>query len=169
MFFKEFHFILATDNLAEGCYSPQRSCEGYVFTPVCLSTGGWSASVHAGIPSPPGARTPQSRHPPPKSRHSPRAGTSRPGTPPEQAPPQSWHPHPPADGYCCGWYTSYWNAFLLVSAFCLETKMNPGIRVAEPRPFISPPTHTLYGHVKEFFTGNLWDFFKSRRFPQKVL
>ena len=20
---------------------------------------------------------------------------------------------PPADGYCCGWYTSYWNAFLL--------------------------------------------------------
>ena len=20
---------------------------------------------------------------------------------------------PPADGYCCGWYASYWNAFLL--------------------------------------------------------
>ena len=40
-----------------------RSCEGYVFTPVCLSTGG-SASVHAGIP-PPGSRHPLgSRHPP---------------------------------------------------------------------------------------------------------
>ena len=22
---------------------------------------------------------------------------------------------PPCDGYCCGWYTSYWNAFLLWS------------------------------------------------------
>ena len=42
-------------------YRPQRSCEGYVFTPVHLSTGG-SASVHAGIPlgagTPPGADCP---------------------------------------------------------------------------------------------------------------
>ena len=36
-------------------YRPQRSCEGYVFTPVSLSTGG-SASVHAGISPPPGGR-----------------------------------------------------------------------------------------------------------------
>ena len=32
-------------------YRPQGSCEGYVFTPVILFTGG-SASVHAGIPPP---------------------------------------------------------------------------------------------------------------------
>ena len=24
---------------------------------------------------------------------------------------------PTADGYCCEWYTSYWNAFLLCSKF----------------------------------------------------
>ena len=27
------------------CYRPQRSCEGYVFTGVCLSTGGWYPSM----------------------------------------------------------------------------------------------------------------------------
>ena len=44
------------------CNRPQRSCEGYVFTGVCLSTAGVSASVHAG--NPPGSRhTPRSRHP----------------------------------------------------------------------------------------------------------
>ena len=41
-------------------YSLQRSCEGYIFTPVCHSVyGGRSASVHAGIPHPPlGTGTP---------------------------------------------------------------------------------------------------------------
>ena len=42
----------------------KRSCEGYVFTGVCLSTGGLSAPLHAGIhtpplPSGPEADTPQ--------------------------------------------------------------------------------------------------------------
>ena len=46
-----------------------------------------SASVHAGI-------------------HTPQADT-----PPGQTPPP-----PPADGYCCGWYASYWNVFLLPPA-----------------------------------------------------
>ena len=27
---------------------------------------------------------------------------------------------PPADGYCCGWYASYWNAFLFISQIFLE-------------------------------------------------
>ena len=56
-------------------YRPQRSCEVYVFTPVCHSVhrGKGFASVHAGIP-------------PPRSRHPP-----RPGTPPDQAPPQTRH------------------------------------------------------------------------------
>ena len=33
------------------------------------------------------------------------------GTPPSSHPPRSRHP-PGTDGYCCGWYASYWNAFL---------------------------------------------------------
>ena len=37
----------------------KQSCESYVFTPVCLSTGGGgSASVHAGITPPPPEQTP---------------------------------------------------------------------------------------------------------------
>ena len=48
-------------------YRPRRSCEGYVFTPVCLSTGR-SASVHAGIPPPPGADTPGADTPRPGTR-----------------------------------------------------------------------------------------------------
>ena len=64
-------------------YRPQRSCEGYVFTPVCLSTGGGSASVNAGIPPPPpGAGPPGNRHPS-GSKHPPHR---------EQAPPRSRHP-----------------------------------------------------------------------------
>ena len=76
------------------CYQPQRSCgQGNIFAPVCHSAHrGWSASVHAGIPSPkqtPWELTPPwSRHSlPPRSRHPPRADT-----PPEQTPPG---PHPP--------------------------------------------------------------------------
>ena len=44
-------------------------CEGYVFTGVCLSTGGGvSASLHAGI-HPPLGRHPPGRHPPTRGRH----------------------------------------------------------------------------------------------------
>ena len=43
-------------------------------------------------------------HPPPGSRH----------------PPQSRPPPPLADGYCCGRYASYWNAFLFLK-FSLPT------------------------------------------------
>ena len=59
-------------------YRPRRSCEGYVFTPVCHSVhGGGSASVHAGIPPhPQGAGTPPPEHP---GTRSPR---SRQPTPP---------------------------------------------------------------------------------------
>ena len=91
-------------------YRPQQSCEGYVFTGICLSTGGVSASVHAGIPppsrhppgaDPPGADTPweqtlpQEQTPPPGSRHPRRSRPPRADTPPwKQTPsPQSRH-HP---------------------------------------------------------------------------
>ena len=48
-------------------------CEGYVFTPVCHSVHrGVSASVHAGIPHPPGSR-------PSMARQSPLARQTHPG------------------------------------------------------------------------------------------
>ena len=80
-------------------YRPQRSCEGYVFTGVCLSTRGVgvSASVHAGIPlpksrhpqeadTPPRADTPQKQTPPPRA-----------DTPQKQTPTKSRHPPKEAD------------------------------------------------------------------------
>ena len=78
--------------------------------------------MHAGIPpclpqkqAPPSlqeqAPPPPEQAPTPWSRHPPRAGT-----PLEQAPPGAGtnpeQAFPPADGYCCGRYASYWNAFL---------------------------------------------------------
>ena len=89
---------------------------------VILFTGG-SASMHTGIPRA------QSRHP--SDQAPPQEQTpSGPGTPPgEDTPgpgtPQSRHSRtrpPPEDGYCCGRYASYWNAFLftLISSFSCE-------------------------------------------------
>ena len=102
-------------------YRPQRSCEGYVFTPVCLSTGG------GGLPQcmlgyqPPGPDTPLgpdppgTRHPPqdqatppgtrhpPKTRYLPHQAPLGPGSPQDQAPPEQASP---GDGYCCGRYAS---------------------------------------------------------------
>ena len=85
---------------------------------VCLSAC-WDTPPEQTPPGAdtPGADTPQSRHPP---------GADTPlgaDTPQEQTPPQSRHPpradtpkeqtSPPGrDGHCCGWYASYWNAFL---------------------------------------------------------
>ena len=92
-------------------YRPQRSCgQGNIFTPVCHSVhrgGGVSASVHPGIPHPPGADTPGEQIPPgadtpPRSRHHP--GADMPlweQTPPQEQtppgadmPPRSRHPQP---------------------------------------------------------------------------
>ena len=93
-------------------YRPQRSCEGYVFTGVCLSTGGGVPDqVHphrtrytprAGTP--PSIRyTSPSRPGTPPGRYTPLGpGTPpRPGAPPGQVhspgryPPDHVHPHPP--------------------------------------------------------------------------
>ena len=83
-------------------YRPHRSCEGYVFKPVCLSTAGRSALVQAGIPprseqalpqeqvprleqAPPGSRHPPGADtpPPPRSRHA-SLGADTPGAAPQQ-------------------------------------------------------------------------------------
>ena len=60
-------------------YRPQRSCEGYVFTPVCqsfCSQGGVPGQVHPRAGTPPWDQA----HPP------------GPGTPPWQVPPGQVHP-----------------------------------------------------------------------------
>ena len=56
---------------------------------VILSTGGVSASVHAGIPPPPRSRHPLGADTPPGSRH-----PSREQTPPRANTPRSRHPPP---------------------------------------------------------------------------
>ena len=91
--------------LQQTYYRPQRSCEGYVFTGVCLSTGGWGCLPQCML----GYHTPRSRHPP-RSRP-PRADTHPPvadtplgadillgaDTPREQKPPPGADTPPEAD------------------------------------------------------------------------
>ena len=84
-------------------YRPQRSCEGYVFTGVCLSTGGVTVGcLVRGVPGPGGCLVGGSAS----------AGWGG-----------GWYPtcteaDPPGrDGYCCGRYASYWNAFLFLLLF----------------------------------------------------
>ena len=92
---------------------------------VILFTGGVSASVHAGIPHPPGSRHPPGADNPPRSR-SPLEQTRREQTPPGSRhplgtdPPRSRHPPWKADSSIrsmSGRYTSYWNAFLFSQYF----------------------------------------------------
>ena len=94
-------FLLSATKLRRLCF--------YTCLPVILFTGGGSASVHVGIqpPVPPlGADTPGTRHP------------LGPGTLPRTRHPSGTRHHPlPADGYCCGRYASYWNAFLFSHNF----------------------------------------------------
>ena len=115
----------------EYIYRPQRSCEGYVFTGVCLSTGGggYPSMPCRWYPSMPCSRSlgvVVSKH---ALQQVSRGGSCSRGLPPvgrcacsggcllpsvcvcvcvcvEET------PSPPADGYCCGRYASYWNAFL---------------------------------------------------------
>ena len=90
-------------------YRPQRTCEGYVFTGVCLSTGeggawsrgvwswGWGLLLGGGAPGPRGGVCSWGM-----------PGPRRVGIPActEADPP------PGRDGHCSGRYASYWNAFL---------------------------------------------------------
>ena len=78
-------------------YRPQRSF--YSCLSFC-SQGGSSASVHAGIPP---------RRP---GTHPLGADPPRPDTPLAADTPREQTP-PSPDGYCCGRYASYWNAFSL--------------------------------------------------------
>ena len=73
--------------------SANEVCEGYIFTPVCHSVhrrrgvSRAQAWAQVGVKAQAGRGVYSSMH---------------------------WGRHPPpADGYCCGRYASYWNAFLL--------------------------------------------------------
>ena len=37
-----------------------------------------------------------------------------------------WDTTPPPGGHCSRWYTSYWNAFLLLDNYCPQTKLREG-------------------------------------------
>ena len=115
-------FILANTTLFVITVRNEVAKVMFLHLSVILSTGG-SASVHAGISPPPppsGTRHPPGADTPPQSRHPPEQTPPRADTPQsrhpfwEQAPPWDQAPHPPADGYCCGRYASYWNAFLFI-------------------------------------------------------
>ena len=93
-------------------YRPQRSCEGYVFTRVCqsfCSQGGEVCypSMHCRwYPSMPCSR-----------------GMCSGGCLLQGVPALGGVETPlKADGYCCGQYASYWNAFLLNTSFTMSTK-----------------------------------------------
>ena len=82
--FRSCHSVNTTSCHDTHFYRPQRSCEGYVFTPP--RGGGGLPQCILGY-HPPRAAPPDQAPP-------------RPGTPRDQA-------SPPPDGYCCGWYASY--------------------------------------------------------------
>ena len=120
------------------------TCEGYVFTGVCLSTGGClphtphpprTRGRHHLDRHPPGqtspnrhswANTPQEDNPPcetPLWAYTPSGQTTPEQTPPEQTPPEAdtlLNRHPLVPSVC--WetvnkrYTSHWNAFLFYSS-----------------------------------------------------
>ena len=97
---------------------------------VILFTGGGSASMHAGIPNPPGPgrhppgadtpsltrQTPLDQADPLQTRQNPPgADPSGPGRPPQSRPRDQADPPPEADSsirFTSGRYASYWNAFL---------------------------------------------------------
>ena len=67
----------------------------------------WFTPLPDQAPSRPG--TPQDQAPPPRDQAPPRSTPP----PPLGADPPLGTGTPPADGYCCGRYAFYWNAFLL--------------------------------------------------------
>ena len=93
------HFVSLM--VAQYHYRPQRSCEGNVFTGVCLSTGGCLPQWMLGYPpeqtsprqqtSPTEQMPPQSTHPP-LGAHTPRADPREQTPPWEQTPPEQTPP-----------------------------------------------------------------------------
>ena len=100
-------------------YRPQRSCEGYVFPGVCLSTGGGYSSMPCmWYPSMPcnrclgGLLTGSAW----SGGCLVQGGLLPEGLVSQHALRQT---HPEIDGHCCGRYASHWNAFLFKIVFAL--------------------------------------------------
>ena len=104
-------------------YRPQTKLQkGYVFTPV-------SHSIHRrggllGVCPSACWDTPPGRYHPGQT---PRTDTPCADTPRGR--------HPPADGYCCGRYASYWNTFLLFFN-CCNLFSNDNVLFCEKSPFV---------------------------------
>ena len=127
-------------------YRPQRSCEGYVFTGVCLSTGGgglllggawsWGSLVPGG---------------------SAQGGCLVRGCLVQGGwyPSMHWGRSPRRDGYCCGRYASYWNAFLFPNSlyFSITIHYLPFVY------FVSWEEKNLFGAQNTFNIFNAVDCF----------
>ena len=98
----------------ENCYRPQTKFAKVMFLHVCVCPqGGWYPSMHCRwYPSMPCSRSPEGSAPkgvPAPGGCLPQEGVLLPGV---------WRT--PRDGYCCGRYASYWNAFLFTILSCLK-------------------------------------------------
>ena len=91
------HFITIRNEVAKVMFLQASVCP-WGGGGVCLSACSDTTPPRADTPE---RQTPPQKQTPPGSRHPPGKQT-----PPEQTPP------PPRYGHCCGWYASYWNAFL---------------------------------------------------------
>ena len=131
----QINFYLTGQNLSPLFYRPQTKLQkGNVFTSVCQELcprrGGGKCT-----PPPPWANTPLGRHPPPGQT-------------------------PPADGYCSGRYTSYWNAFLLHFSFklgifhflvyYLHRLVAPWPWILHSAPLLMSDTNRSFAHTPVF-------------------
>ena len=104
-------WVLTDLGLSPGIYLPPTNevCEGYVFTGVCLSTGGCLPLVPGGV----SATHPLGRHP--LGRHPPCADTPQADTPTDKHPPRQTPPAVlPGIWSTSKQYPSHWNAFVFM-------------------------------------------------------
>ena len=122
-------------------YRPQRSCEGYVFTGMCLSTGGlsaprgggcllWGGACSRGVPTPRGVCLGGVCLGGVCSRGCLLRGVSvlgvsvcSGGVSALGGVCSALRQPPQRDGYCCRQYASYWNAFLFTMLLCSLTSL----------------------------------------------
>ena len=114
---------------------------GYVFTRVCLSGG---VSTPGGVPAPGGECLLQVGGACSRGVSAPRGVCSGVGG-----------VETPRDGYCCGRYASYWNAFLFIYLFISFLPVLYDVLVlGRPRPtsqlFVLRRTQTYYCQHVEF-------------------
>ena len=127
--------LVSNTNSTTGLLLPSANevCEGYVFTPVCHSVHrgvclgrGLGGLPEGGVQAQAlGVSRPRPRGCPGQDPGGagPGLGQGGPGPGPRGCVSQHalWQTPPPADDYCCGWYASYWNAFLFLRLFLVHS------------------------------------------------